>query len=296
MSERPAWDLSSLKDGIAATRRGLTVGARGAARITRDHPYLVTLGLTTAVCIPLMAFVDAPLAQNLKIHLSPETTRFFSNDIGALGKPEAYLAIAALVIIFTIVRGYFDTTAVLRERLKRFRDAAIFFIASILLAGVVVNVLKPIIGRVRPRALFQDGFYGFDMFSANWGMNSFPSGHTQMAFSLAVALCLIYPRYDVIYLAFAVAIGASRVFGTVHFLSDTVMGAYIGIAVPLLLKQYFYDPRGINIRVYFDRDKALPQPNRPAPEAEPDTIGGRRLDAPPPDPAPLDLPEDARKH
>ena len=53
--------------------------------------------------------------------------------------------------------------------------------------------------------------------------------------------------------------------GSVHYLSDVVMGAYVGIVVPLLVKQYFYDPRGINLRIYFDRDEALPRPREVPP-------------------------------
>ena len=49
------------------------------------------------------------------------------------------------------------------------------------------------------------------------------------------------------------------------------MGAYVGIVVPLLVKQYFYDPRGINLRLYFDRDDTLPRPREAASATPPAT-------------------------
>lgn len=275
MTQRPENDtdrmnLAALADMAGTAWAKVRDGLRRGARAARARPYLAWLIATSAVCIVLMIFVDAPLAQNLKIGMAPAATDFFSTYGGAAGKPEAYLLVAAVIIAVCHAVAYFNVLAETKARLKRYQDAALFFIVAVLAGGIVVNIVKPIIGRIRPRGLFQDGTYGFHMFSTDWGMNSFPSGHTQMAFSMAIALTLIYPRYDVLYFLIAAALGASRFLGSVHYLSDVVMGAYVGIVVPLLVKKYFYDPRGINMRIYFDRDHTLPRPRETSP-ADPST-------------------------
>ena len=270
MTEHPDKDTDRMNLAVLTGKAGavwarVAEGLRWTARTARARPYLAWLAVTSVVCVILMIFVDAPLAQNLKICMAPAATDFFSTYGGAAGKPEAYLIIAAVIIAVCHAAAYFNVVAETKARLKRYQDAALFFIVAVLAGGIVVNIVKPIIGRIRPRGLFEDGSYGFHMFSTDWGMNSFPSGHTQMAFSMAIALTLIYPRYDVLYFLIAAALGASRFLGSVHYLSDVVMGAYVGIVVPLLVKQYFYDPRGINLRIYFDRDEALPRPREVPP-------------------------------
>lgn len=263
--ERTPIDLGRVTAAARSAWTGARAGGRWTAREYARHPYLYSFIVVAHVCAALMIFVDAPLARHLKQAFPPSVTSFFSTWGGALGKPEAYLTIAAVVIALSHGAGYFAIDAALRARLKRFQDAALFIMASILSAGMVVNIVKPILGRVRPRGLFDTGDYGLHMFSFRWAMNSFPSGHSQMAFSLAVALCLVYPRYDLLYLLLAAVIASSRFLGSVHYLSDVVMGSYIGIVVPLLLKRHFYDRRGIDIRLHFDRDRGLATPVAPTP-------------------------------
>jgi undecaprenyl-diphosphatase len=57
---------------------------------------------------------------------------------------------------------------------------------------------------------------------------SFPSGHTMMAFALAVSLSLFYPTLTIGLLFCALSIALSRILLGMHFLSDVVVGALIG--------------------------------------------------------------------
>ena len=166
--------------------------------------------------------------------------------MGALGKPEFYFAAAALIaaVCWALRRRLNDGS----ERLRRAMHGALFVIFSIAAAGVLVNVLKFIIGRMRPRELLENGLTGFIPFNTDFGMNSFPSGHSQMVWSLAVSVLLIFPRLWPVLFAFATAVAASRFLASVHFVSDVVMGSYLGAVVPLLLKHYVYDRRGIGLR------------------------------------------------
>lgn len=63
---------------------------------------------------------------------------------------------------------------------------------------------------------------------------SFPSGHTMTAFAVAVPLLLYYPSLTIGLLFCALSIAASRILLGMHFLSDVVAGALIGIGLGCL--------------------------------------------------------------
>jgi membrane-associated phospholipid phosphatase len=60
---------------------------------------------------------------------------------------------------------------------------------------------------------------------------SFPSGHAATAFAAATAVALLYPRLRVPVLLIAALVALSRVYLGVHYWSDVVVGALVGIAI-----------------------------------------------------------------
>ena len=128
------------------------------------------------------------------------------------------------------------------QRRPIYAHRALFLFSSIVVSGIVSNLLKVLIGRYRPEMFFERGLYGinffnFSFFNFSHGLNSFPSGHTATTFSLAWALPLFFPRTRIPLLCFAVMVGASRVIITSHYLSDALGGAYVGIMSVLFLKE-----------------------------------------------------------
>lgn len=68
---------------------------------------------------------------------------------------------------------------------------------------------------------------------------SFPSGHTSAAFMMATLICyftLAYVDWSFVVLMYgwATLIGLSRIFLRVHFPTDTLMGAVLGVSCALL--------------------------------------------------------------
>jgi undecaprenyl-diphosphatase len=64
---------------------------------------------------------------------------------------------------------------------------------------------------------------------------SFPSGHAATAFAGATALYRFLPRRAVPLYLLAAAVAWSRVYVGVHYLSDVLAGAALGVATTLLL-------------------------------------------------------------
>ena len=60
---------------------------------------------------------------------------------------------------------------------------------------------------------------------------SFPSGHTITAFAVAVTFGEFYPIFLPILLFFAFSIALSRILLGMHFLSDVVVGALLGVGL-----------------------------------------------------------------
>jgi len=107
--------------------------------------------------------------------------------------------------------------------------------------------LKVLFGRWRPDTTIYTGLSGFSWFNFAHDAKSFPSGHSQLIWTVAVSLLLIYPRLIIIYLVTAILVSLSRVMLNQHFVSDVLLGAYLGSIVPILINSYILLPRGLNI-------------------------------------------------
>ena len=112
------------------------------------------------------------------------------------------------------------------------------FILSLGIAGILCNVLKYFLGVSRPKYFFLEGYDRFDFFNIEHKVNSFPSGHTQAAFTFALLIIIYSRRYFIFIIIIAVLMGLSRIFMSMHFPSDLVSGAYLGSIIPVLLYKY----------------------------------------------------------
>lgn len=60
---------------------------------------------------------------------------------------------------------------------------------------------------------------------------SFPSGHTMTAFSVALVISYFFPGLEAPLFFVAISIAASRIVLGMHFLSDVMAGAVLGVAL-----------------------------------------------------------------
>jgi membrane-associated phospholipid phosphatase len=102
-------------------------------------------------------------------------------------------------------------------------------------AGLADDVLKVIFGRARPFMWLAGDTSGFHPFRVKSQFNSFPSGHTTTSFAAAIALGALFPRLRAAFFLVAMAIGVSRIVQDVHYLSDVVAGAALGMTIAILV-------------------------------------------------------------
>lgn len=108
------------------------------------------------------------------------------------------------------------------------RRPSIFFtvLAADVLADLAAELGKAIVRRHRP---FET------QLGPKSNAHSFPSGHTATAFACATVLSSFVPRWRVPLFVLATLIGLSRVYNAMHYPTDVLAGAILGVLIALLL-------------------------------------------------------------
>ncbi len=116
---------------------------------------------------------------------------------------------------------------------------ALFVLVSTGLGGILVTVIKQIVGRARPGLFAELGRAYFQPFTWGTDFESFPSGHSTTVGSIAMAIVLLVPQSRVIVVPVAVAIASSRIVLGSHYPSDVVAGLALGGATTLVTALVF---------------------------------------------------------
>ena len=174
---------------------------------------------TLALCGSFAALlqIDIPILWFLRSHnLSP------LQSIGDLGEKLGNGATLVMVSLLVLGTGWY----LKRDSLMRMG------LDSLLAHGVValvVNGLKHVIGRPRPRLTHSGGWQWWP--SLDSGLDSFPSGHTSATVAAVTVLSRSLPRWRWVPFALAAWVGGSRIWRGSHFPSDVVAGMVTGFVV-----------------------------------------------------------------
>ena len=121
---------------------------------------------------------------------------------------------------------------------RKTRPIGVMMLLSLTVAAIVGNLMiKPIFNRTRPYLANDDLIL---LIGAPMG-SSFPSGHSISSFASATALFLRKKSAGIVALVFAFMIAFSRVFLFVHYFTDVLAGALLGILTAVLLEKFFGD-------------------------------------------------------
>jgi undecaprenyl-diphosphatase len=142
---------------------------------------------------------------------------FFDSTFIVITNSAAVIAFGIPIILLII--------AITREN-NDLRREALMIVLSVAISAIAANLLKYAVDLPRPYEI-----YPFIVKLSSGGSPSFPSGHTADAFAFAIAVGLVYPKwyFFIPCLVWAALVGYSRMSLGVHFPSDVLAGAIIGI-------------------------------------------------------------------
>ncbi|MGW8484667.1 GNAT family N-acetyltransferase [Microbacterium sp. NPDC055903] len=160
---------------------------------------------------------------------APSSLDVWWHDAMVQARPDALVAFSHVmnrigggwIAVFVVPLGIAAALLIARRR-----RAAVFAVAAFAVSAVLVQLLKQLFGRARPEDMLVVSDFG-----------SFPSGHTANAATIAVVVCVLFPRVWTVLLgvAWIVAMAGSRTVLAVHWVTDTVGGALVGAAAGLLV-------------------------------------------------------------
>ncbi len=125
------------------------------------------------------------------------------------------------------------------------------FLVILICDQVASGILKPMFHRFRPthHPDFKDQVEF--LFGYKGGHYGFASSHASNAFGLAMFTALLFRHklYSITIFIFAILMGYSRIYLGVHFISDVVVGALIGIFAGILIyRLYIYSRKKLIIK------------------------------------------------
>jgi undecaprenyl-diphosphatase len=136
-----------------------------------------------------------------------------------------------------------------------------FIFVAVGLPGLLVSIVKRLIGRARPFVGGAVDPYRYEPFAWSAAYASLPSGHATTAFAAAMAIGTVWPQARLAMWTYALLIGVSRVVVSAHHPSDVVAGAMVGTFGALLIRNWFA-ARRLGLAATLDgRPYAMPNPS-----------------------------------
>lgn len=191
---------------------------------------LVNYGVTLSTIVIFLAsisifFLDVELTLLFK---EDDWKWVFAREITNIGLFTNYFIPAFIVwfssyILLNWKKNFFPI-----ERVKRVSMLASWMMYCLLFSGLCTHIIKPLVGRQRPKISPSFDPHVFQPFITHWDFHSMPSGHSQVLFTVATFTAFLFPRfkYGIYFMAFAFSF--TRVMTRDHFYSDVLMGALVG--------------------------------------------------------------------
>ncbi|MFZ4725408.1 MAG: phosphatase PAP2 family protein [Paludibacter sp.] len=171
------------------------------------------------LCSVFSVFSTQVLAQNADIDL----LKSINSNSSTIGYSKFISNTTTIVSLSTPI---FMGAVALIEKDDNLLKNAIYIGAAIGVDGVLTYGMKKVVGRSRPYVSYPNDIIAYETEISN----SFPSGHTSLAFTTATALSLKYPKWYIIAPSYfwACSVGYSRMNLGVHYPSDVLAGALLG--------------------------------------------------------------------
>ncbi len=195
---------------------------------TSQAARIVAALMSTAILVAVsIVFVDRPVA--LYLHAKGPDLHALFELIGRLGEAWGWLVLFGLAFVALHWGGELPRLRGLARPMRVLSAVPALLFAAIAVAGLVVDILKIGLGRLRPKLLFSRNLYGFSWLAWRPDHWSFPSGHTATVVALTTVLWWLWPQHLLFYILAAAIVAGSRIVVGAHYPSDVVAGALVAV-------------------------------------------------------------------
>jgi membrane-associated phospholipid phosphatase len=192
--------------------------------------WVMTLAIVTVLASISVTWFDKPIALLISHFFG---VRIVSSQLAST----PFLSIPLIASMVFVVMGLL---AILGRRFSYVEKAILLCDVSVIVTELVKNQLKFLFGRSWPDSwgpnilsLVHDNVYGFHFLHSGESFESFPSGHAAVAAAVMSVLWILYPKLRPLCIVFVAAGDIGLVLLNLHFLSDVIVGSFVGISVGL---------------------------------------------------------------
>lgn len=192
---------------------------------------LTIIFLYAALVWASITYIDFPLSLYMRgLDADQHAVLKYLGFFEYAGRGEYYYPPLVALTLFACYATFYQTQGG-KALMPWLSDARLFLyrigyvLTALAISGALLPLAKGLCGRTRPVMWVREHLN--DFFPFHFGMadyNSFPSGHTNTAFSFAIALAFVWPRLCVPFFLLAILVAAQRVVFTAHYLGD-ILGA-----------------------------------------------------------------------
>ena len=156
---------------------------------------------------------DLPVLDWIAANLRCPVLDFFFKYYTNLGSTAVVIGLAAILLCF-----------------KKTRKMGLSVGISLIFCGIFANLLlKPMVGRIRPYDLQESLGKTVEVLIPRLTDGSLPSGHTVSTTGCAMAIFLSDKRWGSFAFVIAALVAFSRLYLYVHYLTDVLIGAALGL-------------------------------------------------------------------
>ncbi len=206
-------------------RPRLVRGGEIVAAFTREQPKTAAFIYVCLFCAFSIGFLDEPFAA-ARLSAPQQGNLSVLADLNPSGW--WFLILAGLWLFYMAVAGLSLTTDVFEKNMVKAR-AVLFVLLTLTLSSGVTLALNIVAGRYTPEFLDTMHLYGFSAFRFRVSETSFPSFAVQSLWAVVVAAASFWPKIRWYLYALAALTTLSTVIAAQCFISDAVMGTYIGV-------------------------------------------------------------------
>jgi len=185
----------------------------------------------------IVYYIDVPLSVIIS-KIADSRFRAFFSRITVFGSFTFIFSVNIFLILLCLFRQYLTKNSNVTDEYKNLTKLVIFGALAQTFTAIIIQALKFLFGRMRPfyYLIHNKPNHQFTFLNFQYEFVSFPSGHSAGIWALITCLLIIFKKnkYSILLIIPGVLVSLSRLMLNLHFLSDILVGALLGIGLSLI--------------------------------------------------------------